>query len=116
LQLWYLSYFAALSCLFPFLNLYFRRLGLGEQQIGVLGAARPLISMPAGSLWSGVADKSRRHRTVLLGCFVASVASRLALAPVGAHLRGGAFLPLLLTVGLAEFFAAPVTIIADSGE
>ena len=127
-------------CSFPFLNLFFRRLGLGERAIGALGAARPLISLPAGALWSGAADKSRRHRAVLLACFAASVAARLAIAPVGVFWAGGpaaptavgsdagdtgsgssgggsqaAFLPLLGMVLLTEFFAAPVTIIVDAG-
>lgn len=105
-------YFAALSCLFPFLNLSFRRLGLSERSIGILGAVRPFISLPAGSLWSGAADKSRRHRAVLLLTLCASVLARLSLAAVG---RLG-FAPLLAMVALTEFFAAPVTIIADAGE
>ncbi|KAL4428408.1 hypothetical protein ABPG75_002497 [Micractinium tetrahymenae] len=139
---WYLAYFASLSCIFPFLNLFFRRLGLGERAIGALGAARPLISLPAGALWSGAADKSRRHRAVLLGCFAASVAARLSIAPVGAFWAGStaaaaaaaaedssggdaggggggagaqaAFVPLLCMVLLTEFFAAPVTIVVDA--
>lgn len=128
---------AARPCSFPFLNLFFRRLGLGERAIGALGAARPLISLPAGALWSGAADKSRRHRAVLLGCFAASVVARLAIAPVGALWPGSsapataavgdgastggsgtgraALFPLLCMVLATEFFAAPVTIIVDAG-
>ena len=48
LQLWYLCHFAALSTLFPFVNLFFRRLGLAERQIGLLTALRPWVSFPAG--------------------------------------------------------------------
>ncbi len=112
LQLWYLSYFSALSCLFPYLNLSFRRLGLTERSIGILGAVRPFISLPAGSLWSGAADTSRRHRAVLLLTLASSVLARLSLAAVGKL----GFIPLLVTVSVTEFFSAPVTIIADAGE
>lgn len=111
-QCWYAAYFAALACVFPFLNLFFRRLGLDEQRIGLLGAVRPFVSMPAGSLWSGAADKGRRHRAVLLLTLCASVLARLSLSAVG---RLG-FVPLLATVAATEFFAAPVTILADAGE
>jgi PPP family 3-phenylpropionic acid transporter len=110
-QCWYGFYFAALSCLHPYVNICFRRLGLSERSIGLLGTLRPFISLPAGSIWSGVADKSRRHRAVLLFVFCASVLARLALAPLG---RLG-FAPLLAGVSLAEFFAAPCTIIVDAG-
>ena len=110
-QAWYFAYFASLSCLFPYFNLLFRRLGLAERQIGLIGAARPFISLPAGSLWSGAADKSRRHRAVLLLTFGASVAARLATGLVGRH----GFAAILTTVSLTELFAAPVTIIVDSG-
>jgi hypothetical protein len=111
-QFWYAAHFAALACIFPFLNLFFRRLGLDEQRIGLLGAVRPFVSMPAGSLWSGAADKWRRHRAVLVLTLCASVLARLSLAAAG---RLG-FAPLLATVAATEFFAAPVTILADAGE
>ena len=43
LQAWYFLYFSALSCLFPFLNLFFRRLGYSAKQIGIIGCLRPLV-------------------------------------------------------------------------
>ncbi|PRW44509.1 major facilitator superfamily [Chlorella sorokiniana] len=107
---WYLLYFSALSCLFPFLNLFFRRLGYSAKQIGIIGCLRPLVSFPAGSLWSGAADKSRRHRAVLLLTFATSLLLRLSISGV-AH-RG--FGPLLALVVAMEAFAAPVTIIVDA--
>lgn len=112
--MWYFSYFSALSCLFPFLNLYFRNLGLGERHIGLLGAARPLVSLPAGALWCAAADRTRLHRAVLLLCFAGSAAARLAIGAVGAA-WGARLAPLFATVVATEAFAAPVTIIVDSG-
>lgn len=88
-----------------------RRWGLSPAQIGVIGCARPLISFPAGSAWSGAADKTRRHRAVLLLTFAASLLARLAVAAVGPL----GFVPLLATATVMEAFAAPVTIIVDAG-
>eukprot|EP00887_Chlorella_sp_A99_P004892 scaffold4.g4892.t1 len=81
---------------------------MAEQQIGLVAALRPWLSLPAGALWSGVADKSRRHRAVLLLTFACSVAVRLALS------AGRSFAALTILSLVTEFFAAPVTIIADS--
>ncbi|KAI3428509.1 hypothetical protein D9Q98_007333 [Chlorella vulgaris] len=107
---WYLLYFASLSCLFPFINLLFRRLGMSERRVGVLGAVRPFVGLPAGWLWSAAADTSRRHRAVLLLTLCASVLARLSLTVAG-RLGFGA---LLAVVATSEFFAAPVTIIVDA--
>lgn len=110
-QAWYLLYFASLSCLFPFINLLFRRLGMSERRVGVLGAVRPFVGLPAGWLWSAAADTSRRHLAVLLLTLCASVLARLSLTVAG-RLGFGA---LLAVVATSEFFAAPVTIIVDAG-
>lgn len=107
-KLFYLFYFGCLSLILPYLPLYYRRRGLQEQQIGLVAALRPWLSLPAGALWSGVADKSRRHRAVLLLTFACSVAVRLALS------AGRSFAALTILSLVTEFFAAPVTIIADS--
>lgn len=72
---------------------------------------RPRRHSQAGSLWSGAADKTRRHRPVLLLTFAASLVLRLSIAAVGRH----GFAPLLAVVVATEAFAAPVTIIVDAG-
>ena len=110
-QLWYLLYFASLSCIFPFLNLWLQRVGgLNPAQIGAIGCARPLASFPAGALWSGAADASRRHRAVLLLTLAASVLLRLAAFAAS----GAGFAALLALIVAAEACAAPVTIIVDA--
>lgn len=100
-----------MSALFPFLPLIFLRLGYSTAAIGGVGCLRPLVSFPAGSLGSGAADHTRRHRAVLLAAFAASLALRLAIAAAG---RAG-FGVLLATVVAMEAAAAPVTILVDSG-
>ena len=107
-QLFYLLYFASISCIFPFLPLYFRRRGLNETQIGLLAALRPWLSLPAGAIWSGAADTSRRHQALLLAAFCGALVCRLALA--GAH----SYATLAALTLATEVFAAPITIIADA--
>ena len=107
-QVWFLTYFAALSAISPYLPLYSRRLGLTEQQIGVVGALRPWVSFPTASLWSGLADKHRCHCFVFVGNFAAATLLRLSLAVAGG------FGWLLLAVLVTEFFAGAVTILADA--
>jgi hypothetical protein len=47
----YLLFYSSLSCLFPYLPLWFKRhAGLGERQLGILAALRPWVSFPAGAL------------------------------------------------------------------
>lgn len=49
----YFCFFAQHSTLFPYQPLYFRRLGLSEQQIGLIAALRPWVSFPSGKIVHG---------------------------------------------------------------
>lgn len=107
-KLWYLLFFAAGSSLNPFLNVIFRRAGLSERQIGAVAALRPWVGLPSGAAFSGVADKWRLHRPVLLATLAAAAVARCALAAARSF-------PAILGVMLfAEALAAPVTIIVDA--
>jgi MFS family permease len=108
-KLWYLAFFSASSCLYPFLNLIFRRhAGLTEAQLGTLGALRPWLGLPAGAILSGVADKWRLHRAVLLVAFVLFSGGRLAVA------AARSFPAVLALMLFSDACGAPVTIIADA--
>jgi hypothetical protein len=62
IKAWFLSYFSGLVFLSPYQNLYFKHVGLGDAQIGVLALIRTWTTFPASFLWSGAADRYRAHR------------------------------------------------------
>lgn len=49
LKLYYLAFFAALVCLFPYYNVYYAKRGFTEKQIGILTSIRPWVSALAGA-------------------------------------------------------------------
>lgn len=61
----YLVYFLAGAFFGPFLPLYYREVGMTGQQIGMLGAVIPLVTLMSGPLWGGLADATRLHRWLL---------------------------------------------------
>lgn len=64
-KLVYFFNYAARAALIPFLALYYERLGLSGQQIGVLVGIPPLVALGAAPLFSGLADATGRHRQIL---------------------------------------------------
>ena len=93
-RLFYLLYFGAVGCIFPYLNLYYRRIGLSGLQIGVLSALPALVVPLAAPLWGILADSRSLHRTLL------SVAVAGTILPV-----------LLLSAGSTMSWLVPVTLI-----
>jgi len=90
----YFLYFGAVGCLFPYLNLYYQRVGLTGLQIGVLSAIAALVTQLASPLWGMLGDSHTLHRTLL------SVAV------------GGTIIPaLLLSVGNVLSWLGPVTFV-----
>jgi len=105
---YYFIYFSAYAALSPFQALYFQSRGLSGGQIGLLLGMTPLIMVLAAPLWTGLADLTRRHRTVLLATLVGAAALAAAIPTI----RPTAW--LFLTVALFAFFAAPLSPMADS--
>lgn len=107
-SLFYLLYFAALGCTFPYLNLYYQRIGLTGLQIGLLTAIPPLAAPLVSVVWGLLSDSLRWRRSLL--CVA----------------TGGTIVPLLLLsvsrslallVGLTAvyaLFSGPVAPLADS--
>lgn len=108
-KLWYLCYFAANSCLNPFLNVIFRRYGIEEQVIGGIALLRPLIGLPGGIIFSAVADKYRKHAVLLLLCLAVSTCVRSMLYYYSSMV--GHIIVLVLISGATS---APCTTIMDS--
>lgn len=71
----YFCYYLALGAFYPFLNLYYKRIGLTGLQIGLLASIPALMSPFVALLWGGLADRFGIHRhlltSALLGTLVA---------------------------------------------
>jgi MFS transporter, PPP family, 3-phenylpropionic acid transporter len=104
----YLMYFGANSCLFPYWVLYYQNLGFNGAQIGLLSAIAPLISMAGAPFWTGIADATHRHKFVMGATLLVSVGLTL----VFPFLR--TFAPVLLMAVLYPFMIAPANSFADA--
>jgi PPP family 3-phenylpropionic acid transporter len=104
----YLFYFAAMAALIPFLTLHYQSLGLSGRQIGVLSGIVPLVSLVSASVWSGIADATRKDRGLL---FLAIGGSWLSVATLSQAVTFGW---LLAVVTIFALFAAPVVPLIDN--
>lgn len=64
-KVFYFCYYAAMAAFAPYLTLYYRQLGIGEAQIGLLTGIPPLVGLLAAPLWGGFADATQRHHRLL---------------------------------------------------
>ena len=67
--------FAAMAFVAPFLVLYYESLGFSGAQIGMLTGLTPLVTMVSAPFWTGLADKTRRHRFIMSLAILANVAT-----------------------------------------
>ncbi len=73
---------AGKACLFPFLTIYFRLLGLSASQVGVVFAMQAFIRLWCAPLWTACAKGCRKKKFVLLFSTFFLLASGLCLALV----------------------------------
>ncbi len=64
-SLLYFFYFAATSCITPFLNIFFQAKGITIAQISILGAMPMGLTLVAAPAWAGIADYFGLHRKIL---------------------------------------------------
>ena len=67
---YYYFFYGALGSLFPFLNLYYRAIGMDPWQIGILGGIRPLIALLFAPIWSYLANKYKIRKAILVWSLV----------------------------------------------
>lgn len=104
----YLLYFGAGACFFPYVVLYYQSLGFTGAQIGLLSAISPLISLVGAPFWTGIADVSHRHKLVMSITLLAAIAM-VILYPIAKTLAA-----VLVLVSLYSFMIAPVNSFADT--
>ncbi len=70
----YLVYFAAIGAAYPYLPVFYRDIGLGLEQIGILTAVQAAVQLLLAPVWGGLADRFPRTRLTLpLAAAVATV-------------------------------------------
>jgi PPP family 3-phenylpropionic acid transporter len=104
----YFLFFGAIGCYVPFINLYFRQVGLPGRAIGVLAAVPPLIMLVAGPVWGAAGDRFRIHRWLLPLAALGPIVPSLLMA------RTAAFGSLAALVMVAAVFWAPIQPLIDS--
>ncbi len=104
----YFFYFAAGSCLMPFIALYYAQNGLSASQIGLLAGLLPLVTLVSAPLWGGLADALGRHHALLLVAIGGSMAAVLGLSQA-TSLRW--LIPLVM---VNAFSLAPVIPLIDN--
>lgn len=76
---YYYFFYGALGSLFPFLNLYYRAVGMDPWQIGILGGIRPLIALLCAPMWSFVSNKYKIRKIILVASLVSWIAFTIPL-------------------------------------
>jgi PPP family 3-phenylpropionic acid transporter len=104
----YLLYFGAGACVFPYFVLYYQSLSFTGAQIGILSAIAPLISLVGAPFWTGIADTTHRHKLIM------SLAILAATALVASYPFVGTFAMVLVLGSLFSFMISPVNSLADT--
>jgi MFS transporter, PPP family, 3-phenylpropionic acid transporter len=74
----YLIYFAAIGAAFPYLPVFYRELGLGLPQIGLLTAIQAAVQLVLSPVWGGLADRFPHTRLTLpLAAVVATIGASI---------------------------------------
>ena len=74
----YLVYFAAIGAAFPYLPVFYRDIGLGLEQIGILTAIQAAIQLLLAPVWGGLADRFPHTRLTLpLAAAIATVGAMI---------------------------------------
>ena len=84
-KLLYFCYQSALGALWPYLPLYFKQLFLTPRQVGTIVASRTLVQFVCVPFWTGIADKYKKHKLVMLIAIFAWLVSTMALLIVPAE-------------------------------
>lgn len=108
MRLLYLTYYASLGALLPYLPVFFHSLGHPGSAIGLLGAVKPFTTFLVAPLWGILSDRSNNHVSTLQFTFVSSLIFQL-LVGMNSTLNG-----LIISVFMAAALNAPVKSLIDN--
>ena len=72
-------FYMTLGTALPYIPLYYRRMGIPDSQIGLLGAITPTVTLVVSPLWGAFADSKQMHKQIMLLTFISSVILRYGL-------------------------------------
>ena len=75
----YFIFSAGKACLFPFLTIYFRQLGLSATQTGIILGLKPFVALIAAPFWVRCAIRHNKRRVILMTAIFALIATNLGL-------------------------------------
>lgn len=103
----YFLIYATGASFFPYINLYYRQVGMSGTQIGILASMAPLVMLFTQPLWGMISDvtEPKKIMLILLGMGM--------LVPLG-YLRFSGFWPFLFLGFAFFFFRSPLPAITDS--
>eukprot|EP01041_Mallomonas_annulata_P002709 gene2709-5331_t len=103
-------FYCTLGSAMPYIPLFYRRLGIPEDQIGFLGAITPAVTFVVSPLWGALADITGQHKYIMLATFIGSIITRCSLVfgqSMNVYLIG-------LLVATSAILNAPVKPLMDS--
>lgn len=104
----YITFYASLGALMPYLPVYFHSLGHGGQAIGILGAVKPITTFLVAPIWGIVSDYLQNPNLILQLTFVTSFICQ-SLLPLKNDVRF-----LVWMVFITALFNAPVKSLVDN--
>jgi predicted MFS family arabinose efflux permease len=108
MRILYLTYYASLGALMPYLPVYFHSLGHSGSAIGMLGAVKPLTTFLVAPLWGILSDQYGNHVSLLQFTFVTSLVFQLMVG-WGINLNF-----LMVSVFITALLNAPVKSLIDT--
>lgn len=108
MRILYLTYYASLGALMPYLPVYFHSLGHSGSAIGILGAVKPLTTFLVAPLWGILSDRYGNRVSLLQFTFVTSLMFQLMVG-WGVNLNF-----LIVSVFITALLNAPVKSLIDT--
>jgi MFS family permease len=110
-RLLFFLFFAAFGIFVPYINVYYRAIGLSGIQIGLINTLSPLVGIFSGPLWGMISDRFGISRRILMATLTGVILAVIGISAVRVFiwilplaaaysLFNNAFMPLLDSIGL----------------
>ena len=107
-RLVYFIYYTSFAIYLPFINIYYRDIGLSGLEIGIINSLSPLVGMLSAPLWGILNDRFGKTRVLLAIAVAGSILAAWGIA------AAGSFLVLLPVTGLFSLFYSTIVPMLDS--
>lgn len=104
-----LLFYCTLGSAHPFIPIFYRKMGISDSVIGLLGAITPAVTFLVSPIWGALADAQGNHIKIMLITFVISILSRCLLATGFTNVFFLSFV-----VAITAVFNAPVKPLMDN--